>query len=437
MKTKVKVIFLAGEKNKPNWPYINYDVDSRAREVTGVLRQNLPEIEFSPQVAYGREREKVEKMVESEKGKYDGYLIYMTSLWTGIPEAIARKGVPLVVADELYSGSGEFLGFFSLVKRENLPVVCVGSSNFNDIIDTVSLFPVLKKMKESRILVVANGESWGSRNDQVNRIKEIFGTDVVRIDSDELRSYYEKTDVKEAEKYKNKWINESLKVVEPDEEEILKSARMHLALKKAMEDKKADAVTVDCLGLYYSGKLFAYPCLSFFQLNNEGSTGVCEGDTDSTITQLLIRHLTGRPAYVSDPVIDTATDQIIYAHCVATNRVYGPDGLANPYIIRSHAEDQKGASVQSIMPLGEAITTIKVSVTNNAFSIHQGRSVGNVDEDRACRTKLAVETDAQKVLDNYHSEIFGWHRVTFYGDYRKQAISLATLYGLKIYQEDR
>jgi len=169
---------------------------------------------------------------------------------------------------------------------------------------------------------------------------------------------YEK-EREEIEKYKDKWIKEALKVVEPAEEEILKSARMHLALKKAMEDKKADAVTVDCLGLYYSGKLFAYPCLSFFQLNNEGLTGVCEADLDSTITQLLIRYLTGRPGYVSDPVIDTATNQIIYAHCVATNKVYGPDGLSNSYIIRSHTEDQKGTSVQSLMPTGEIVTTVK------------------------------------------------------------------------------
>ena len=159
------------------------------------------------------------------------------------------------------------------------------------------------------------------------------------------------------------------------------------------------------------------------QLNNEGLTGVCEADLDSTITQLLIRYLTGRPGYVSDPVIDTATNQIIYAHCVATNKVYGPDGLSNPYMIRSHTEDQKGASVQSLMPTGEIVTTVKVSSLNKAFSIHTGKTVANVNDDKACRTKLAAEVDAEKILNNYHFEIFSWHRVTFYG--------------LKIYQEDK
>ena len=256
--------------------------------------------------------------------------------------------------------------------------------------------------------------------------------------SKELNSYYENAEEEEAEKWADKWIKESLKVVEPTREEIVKSAKMYLALKRAMIDNDADAVTIDCLGLYYGGKLPAYPCLALFQLNNEGSTGVCEADLDSTITQLMMRYLTGRPGYVSDPVIDTAANQIIYAHCVATNKVYGPDGISNPYIIRSHSEDRKGASVQSLMPLGETVTTVKIKVSEKALCIHQGRTVANIEEDKACRTKLAVEAYVQKVLENWNMKVdFGWHRVTFYGNWRKHLMNLAALLGMKIIEEDK
>jgi L-fucose isomerase-like protein len=295
----------------------------------------------------------------------------------------------------------------------------------------------MKKMRQANILLVADGETWGSRQDVLSHLLEVFGTRVEQINSDMLGAYYEKADADEAEHWKTKWIQEAQKVVEPDEAEILSSARMYLALKAAMQDAQADAVTVDCLGLYYGGKLVAYPCLGLFQLNNEGSTGVCEADLDSTLTQLLIRYLTGRPGYVSDPVIDMATGQIVYAHCLATNRAFGPYRPANPYLIRSHAEDRKGASVQSLLPLGHPVTTIKVSAEHKALAIHTGRTVANVEDDKACRTKLAAEADVQKVLDNYHSELFGWHRVTCYGEYRKQFIDLATLYGLQVSEEDR
>jgi L-fucose isomerase-like protein len=435
MKTRVKVVFPANRPDRPSWPYIGYDVEVRSREVLSVLEQQLPGFEFSSCVYYSPEE--AEHAFQEEQERFDGYLVYMTALWSGIAEFYVRNARPVIVADELYSGSGGLLRIYSLINKERLPAIGVASSDFQDVVDAVRLFGVMKAMRQANILVVADGETWGARHEVLSRALDIFGTRAEQMNSDALKAYYQKVDADEAGHWKDKWIQEALKVVEPDEAETLRSARMYLALKAAMQDAQAHAVTVDCLGLYYGGKLFAYPCLGFFQLNNEGSTGVCEADVDSTLTQLLIRYLTGRPGYVSDPVIDTATGQIIYAHCVATNRAFGPHGLANPYLIRSHAEDRKGASVQSLLPLGHQITTLKVSAEHKAFAIHTGRTVANVEDDKACRTKLAAEVDAQRILDNYHSELFGWHRVTCYGEYRKQLIDLATLYGLDVLEEDR
>ena len=59
-----------------------------------------------------------------------------------------------------------------------------------------------------------------------------------------------------------------------------------------------------------------------------------------------------------------------------------------------------------------------------SLSIHQGKTVANVNDERACRTKLAVQTNAEKLFDNWNKKNnFGWHRVTFYGDFRKQIIN--------------
>ena len=35
-----------------------------------------------------------------------------------------------------------------------------------------------------------------------------------------------------------------------------------------------------------------------------------------------------------------------------------------------------------------------------------------------------------------HNWRWGWHRVTFYGDYRKDVKNLATLMGFQVYEED-
>lgn len=434
-KTKVKVVYPVVEADRPVWPYINYDYQKRAKEITELLKENLPDIEFSPSCSHpGEEAEEI------VKGEYDGYLLYIIGQqWSDKWKEVIKKGFPTVLVDDLYAGTGDFLKTYSYAKRENLPVVGIASSNFGDVINAVGLFEVIKSMKDAKIIDVIDNKESGLTPlaSHIKPIKDIFGTEVLRMDSDDLNSYYNNVDESEAKEWADKWIDESLKVVEPSRNEIVKSAKMYLALKKAMVDKDADAVTIDCLGLYYSGKFPAYPCLAFFQLNNEGATGVCEADLDSTVTQLMMRYLTKRPGYVSDPVIDTASNKIIYAHCVGTNRVYGPDGVANPYIIRSHAEDRKGASVQSLMPLGERITTVAVDVCEKALSIHQGRTVANVEENKACRTKLAAEVDSEKILNNYHFERFAWHRVTVYGEWRREVINLAILLGLEVCEEDR
>jgi len=427
---RISVVFTCNEPDRPGWPYVNYDCEGRAEEIIKILRRGLPNFEFTHYVF--RYKDEVDQV---DWERFDGIVVYMISgMWRGIAEKIIEMGRPTILIDDLYGGSGGFLRAFSMAKRKNLPVVGVASSNMNDAIDAIRLLGVIKMLKNSRILDITDRDI----SDISKKIKDAFGIRVIKMTSDELNAYYEKTNEAEAEKIADKWIREALKIVEPTREEIVKSARMYLALRRAMQDSGADAVTIDCLNLYYGGKLPAYPCLALFQLNNEGSTGVCEADLNSTITQLMMRYLTGRPGYVSDPVIDTASNQIIYVHCVASNRVYGPNGLSNPYIIRSHSEDRKGAAVQSLMPLGETVTTLRINVEAKAMCIHQGITVANIEDDRACRTKLAAETDAERILENWNAEVdFGWHRVTLYGDWRRQAINLARLLGLKIIEEDR
>ncbi|MCS6831581.1 MAG: hypothetical protein RMM08_12710, partial [Armatimonadota bacterium] len=351
-------------------------------------------------------------------------------IWTGAPNVLCRSGKPVVMADDLFAGSGETLIMAGIANREKLPVLTVSSSRFEDVAEAVRLFEVVRAMKESTILDVVDYDISG----WAGGVKSLFGTEVVKMGSEDLASYYAKADEREAASWADLWMRQAQRVVEPSREEIVKSGKMYLALAQAAADKRADAVTMDCLGMFYSGRVTAYPCLSFFQMNNDGSTGVCEGDLNSTCTQLMMRYLTGRPGYVSDPVIDTARGWIIYAHCVATNRPFGPQGKANPYVIRSHAEDAKGASVQSLMPIGEIVTTLEIDVMGKRMVIHTGKTVANIDDPKACRTKLAAQTDAQNILSEWD---MGWHRVTVYGDWRKQALQLARLYGLTANEEDR
>ena len=143
----------------------------------------------------------------------------------------------------------------------------------------------------------------------------------------------------------------------------------------------------------------------------------------------------GRPGYISDPVIDTAKRQIIYAHCVAHNRPFGPKGRTNPFEILTHSEDRQGASVRSILPAGYMTTSLEFEQSRKEILLHQGKSVGNDPNDRACRTKLAAEPvgDIEKLFTQWDQ--WGWHRVTFYGDLKDPIYALAEEMGYKLLEE--
>lgn len=426
---KIRLLFSHISPDRPTWPNIGYDYEGRKKEVLAKLQKSLPGIDFLPATA--QSAEEAEKILQNDKD-VDGYVVYIAGIWTGVANKIASSGHPVILVDDLYAGSGEFLIEYARALRAGYKVVGVSSSRFADVVEAVRCFECIKRLRSSVILDVTDSQGyWGDPK----VIKDVFGTEVRKISSTEINDAYRNADRTLGDRWAKTWIQNAEKVVEPSEEEIKKSGAMYIALLDLLARHKAQAITIDCLSLFYGGKLPAYPCLGFFQLNNDGKVGACEGDLPSTMMMLLMTNLVGRPGYISDPVIDTSRNEIIYAHCVASNKVFGPHGASNPYRIRNHSEDRKGAAVQSLMPAGEITTSIEFNTERKDLVMHTAKTVGNVEEDKACRTKLAAEVigDINMLLTEW--DRFGWHRVTVFGDHKKSVQTVGALLGIKIVPE--
>lgn len=347
---------------------------------------------------------------------------------------ILSTGKPTIIVNNFFAGDGLFLHCNSFVKRNRLPAVLVSSSDANDTHRALHLLTVMRRMRETKILDYMDAVSeWGLRPGEEQVIRDIFGTEIILKPGEELLGYCAEVDKSEASRQALEWMSDAERVVEPSEETVVQAAHMYLALKRAMQDAGATCVSTDCLNYVYRDKFPGYPCLAFFQLMNDGLMGVCEADVFSALTNLMGQYLTGQPGFVSDPVIDTASSQVIYAHCVCPSRML-PGEPAMPYALRSHAECGKGASVQVKARPGLPMTTIKLHPIDRKLALHQGVVVGNVDVEWACRTKIAVEVpDAKALLNGWNATCnFGWHRVSFYGDLEEEFRDLATLYGLEV-----
>lgn len=297
-KAKVRLVFTHIPPQTPTWPNIGYDYEGRKKELLEKLTKGCPGIEFLPATAQNADEAK--KILEGDK-EVDGYLIYMVGIWTGAPQTIAASGRPTIFVDDLYGGSGEFLIAYSAAQRQGLKVAGVSSSKIEDVIQAAKCFECIKKLRSTVILRIGGGFGCSTEG-----VEKVFGAKTVEVNYDGLNELYKKADRSEACKVAERWTKQAEKIVEPSHQEIENSAAMYLAMRELMQQNKAQAIAINCLGGFYGGHITAYPCLGFFQFNNDGFVGACEGDLTSTITMLLMGYLVGRPGYISDPEIGRA-----------------------------------------------------------------------------------------------------------------------------------
>ena len=472
-KVQIRIIYSlhAAKQPGPDWPNVGFDFRPVMKRINADLAEQCNGFDFISSIANGPEQ--AQKILERDKSApIDGYLVYQMNCWNRVVQTIAASGKPVLYADFQYGGSGGFLVYTARFLSQKAPNVgFVASSQIEDLVEAVKCFELVKKggttsdfvaatqrvrvsrtpkassmtctpdnlrtispkeclrqMKESKILSVRSQESGPAES--------MMGIPVEKVSFAEVNDAWKAADKNQARAIVNRWENTALQVTRVKRDTLQTSAAMYLGMKNVLKKHRANAIAINCLGGFYGGHIHAYPCLGFHELNNEGLVGACECDLRSTATMVTMTALTrGRPGYISDPVIDTSKRQIIYAHCVASNRVFGPKGQANPFQIMTHSEDRQGASVRSILPLGYMTTTLEFSHDRKEVLFHQGKAVANDPDDRACRTKLAAEPvgDIEKLFTMWDQ--WSWHRVTYYGDLKEPVFALADALGYKMIEE--
>jgi len=475
-KMRIRVLYaLHGPKQTgPDWPNIGFDFQPVMDRMNALLQQQCPGFEFLPALANGPEEAK--KIVDQDGATgVGGYLVFQMNCWNQVVQTAAATGKPTLYVDFQFGGSGGFLVYTAKFLRDKAANVgFVASSKPDDLVAAVQCFELVRKggsvadfvaatarvrkqrtpasgdlackpdplaalgpsdclakMKQAKILAVGGG--WPGI---APSIQSEMGIEVINVPFAEVNAAWEAADKEQSRAIADRWQTTAAAIADVTRETLETSAAMYLAQKAVLKQRGANAITINCLGGFYGGHIHAYPCLGFHELNNEGLIGGCECDVRSTATMVAMNALTqGRPGYISDPIIDTAARQIVYAHCVASNRVFGPQGEANPFSILTHSEDRKGAAVRSTFPVGYMTTTVEFAPERKTILFHRAKAVANSTDDRACRTKLAAEPvgDIEKLFTEW--DAWSWHRVTVYGDLKEPVFALAEALKWKVLEE--
>ena len=492
---RIYTLFIGKGRWGIGWPYIGFDEEGLVRSILKRLRKAFPNIEFmGGRIVLKYDLRELWK-IKRDIGRADGLLLCIVGNYGTNPlidkmgiEAL-KVGKPAILASYMYGGDWGFIRIYESIRGRDLPVLPVSSSDFRDVEKALEIMEKLHKIRGKKILAFTfdrpevfrserdreriltdligdviekideEAREWllktasedtvqidvhgidqaiqWKRNEEKYRenLKHIFGLEMVRRDPEELCEYYENISYEEARKVAKDWINSAEKVT-ASHQAIVSSARLYLALKRLVEDTGCEAIGIECCPVMLSGKMPAFPCIAFSKLNDEGIVAFCEADVDSAVTLILGKYLTGRPGVMGNYCLDIPHNRVIYLHCTSPTRLYGYDKPPLRHYITTHGEAHfLGASPVIRFPVGEDVTTVKISVLHGMMCIRYGKSLGLIEDERACRDKLLVETNAAKMLEKHDNMIFGWHKVSFLGDFREEFKAAARLLGLKVVED--
>ena len=100
------------------------------------------------------------------------------------------------------------------------------------------------------------------------------------------------------------------------------------------------------------------------------------------------------------------------------------------------------AAVKVDLPINEVVTITKMSIYYKKIAISTGMTVPGWKlykdfDDRLCRTKLVVKTNAKAFEEYYDTVTFGVHRNILFGDYREKIKEIATIIGYEVVDEGK
>lgn len=421
------------------WPKPEFDAKAEVEKFQKYLqgvKQKLGDVEFVGGELIPNNDAAAAELLPKLAGA-DALLLVHLAFGSGKPLLkLVDSGLPTAIFSQPFSGHDWM--YVPQWQKAGKRVILLCSRDWAELDRAAALLRVPVRMRQSRILLMG-GPQGTAPACSAEKVKEKFGTDVVQLTPEQINEAFAAVDLKtaeaEAEEY---WIKAAKKIVEPPREEMVKSARMFLAVKNLMISNRAQAVASSrCMGPPAKG------CFTFSKLNDLGLVGACEGDMDSTLTMLLFGYAFGKPGFITDPLFDTSKNAVIHAHCTSATKMDGPAGTRHPFTIRTHRDDNHGAAVQVDLRVGQEITCAKV-VNLNAMLLSAQKiiEIPHLD-DRGCRTQCTAEVaDARAMLANWGSGILEregmmtlLHRVIFYGNHVENVRHLCQLLGLMVVME--
>ena len=348
----------------------------------------------------------------------------------GVEELVkaSRKSLPsylLMIADGLCNSLAASLEILSWIRLEGgSGRVLHGTDDF--ILQGISDFTIasaaLGKLQGKRLGVIGKPSGWLIASGvDYSAVKQRWGVEIADLPLDEVIARYEKISNAMVEDETSRFVARATVMREPTRAEMIKAARLYLAVKGMVNEYQLDAFTLNCFDLIPPSRTTG--CLALALLNEEGVPAGCEGDLQTILTMMAVSAVTGEPSFMANPskILNNATHEIILAHCTIA------PSMTRQFEIRTHFESQSGVAIDGILEPGD-MTIVKCGGHNmERFFITGGQLLENLHHENMCRTQLHLRLE--KSLDYFLERSIGNHHVIVPGNHLPALTSLFRLLG--------
>ncbi len=238
------------------------------------------------------------------------------------------------------------------------------------------------------------------------------------IDGEGFFDLYENADRAQAESLARGWMEES-EVVEPSFEDVVKSARLYMAMKTAMEDMDANAGYVMWCG-QFTERLGTKMCFALSKLADDGyPMGCWRGE--NLLPLLMLHSASGKPVFVCEAFTHLGKT-ITLRHCFAPSTI-----APCSYVLRRWRDREGTVTGYCQLPEGE-VTVVNCGI-GDRLVVFKGRVTGCRDlGSENCRVTVWVEVDDERSIH----KMVGRECGMVYGDYEEEARAIGEGLGMEV-----
>lgn len=408
-----------------SWPGNEFDAEGRQRLYTEVLHKIAGKFGMTVNIAdepIGTDRQVQNLANQLRAEKPDGLLLtmfYNRSLGHAdiLLKAAEEASVPVI----FYVGLGVKHGSINQYRREGIYFI-QSLDNFDAIEYGLRMINARKLMSQMRLLSINEAD------ETREGVEKFFGTAVRVVPFGEYADAFGRISIDQRIRDWISWIKGKATEIRGVTDEALENAaRAHFALVQMLDRHQADGLTMNCLR---RGML--KPCISFSQLNSQLVPAACENDLPAMYTQLLGQQLIGRPGFQHNPCFETERNHYYASHCTCAPYLHGPQGPAQPYLLRRFAHTNEGScAIQVFWKPDEHVTMMRYYPGEHpTLDVYSGRVVAShpMPPAAGCTTNVEIEiTDRQDAC-----MVKGHHNLLFCGDYARRFRLFARLYKMRL-----